>query len=39
MVELRKVVAKSLVEIDSTSNKENIANHIIYEIIDTNRGY
>jgi hypothetical protein len=39
MVELRKVVAKSLVEIDSTSNKENIANHIIYDIIDTNRGY
>lgn len=39
MVELRKAVAKSLVEIDSTSNKENIANQIIYQIIDTNRGY
>lgn len=39
MVELRKAVAKSLIEIDSSSNKENIANHIIYDIIDINRGY
>lgn len=39
MAEMRKVVAQSLQEVDSSSNKDNIANHIIYEIIDFNRGY
>lgn len=39
MVELRKVVAQSMLEIDSSTNKENIANHIIYDIIDLYRGY
>lgn len=39
MSELRKVVSQSLIEIDSNTNKENIFNHIIYNIIDENRGY
>ena len=39
MVELRKTISKSLVELDSTSNKDNIANQIIYDIIDKFKNY
>lgn len=39
LIELRKSATKSLSEIDHESNKDNIANHIIYDIIDKNRGY
>lgn len=39
MSDLRKSVSKSLIEIDSTTNKENIGNHIIYTGIDSYRGY
>ncbi len=37
MAELKKAVQASLSEIDSSTNKESISNHIIYDIIDTFR--
>ena len=39
LIELRKSATKSLSDIDHESNKDNIANQIIYEVIDKNKGY